>query len=288
MPISNYPVVTGGGAVQLLTRKAVITTSSTWTHPDGASADEPKLVLAVVFGAGGGGGPGGGASSTSNGNGSCFAGSGGGSGSIVAQELTVTGDLTVVVGAAGTGGASTANAYWPGTIGLRGGTTSLESTSPDNRLQATGGHGGNRGLGGNPGQWQGGLTTYLLPILGGLGANQGGSVTDTVGQNGSANGARDAVFPMFLAAGSGGGGGSVTPGVGNAGGTGGQSQVGNGGNGGTGVTGTGTQVGNAGTNGSGYGSGGGGGSAAWSATAYGSATGGAGGNGAPGAVIIYY
>ena len=83
MGISTLGATASGGQ---FTRAEILTTSGTWTHPDGASAQNPKPIYVVLTGGGGGGGyyGGGGASGVptshhggggGSGGGACFAGS---------------------------------------------------------------------------------------------------------------------------------------------------------------------------------------------------------------------
>lgn len=57
MAISQFPTSSGGGgAPSPLTRVDVINSTTTWTHPDGASEENPKVVFVQMVGGGGAGG----------------------------------------------------------------------------------------------------------------------------------------------------------------------------------------------------------------------------------------
>ena|GEM_PF-5121942 len=241
-----------------------ITSSQSWTCPQGVT----KIGLFMV----GGGGPGGAGSGGSGG--------GGGGGHTVFRYI-----VNVTPGQS-----------YPITIGGSGGTTSAFSLSANagsaggvSSVANVGGNGGSGGGGGGGGGGSGGSNGY-----GGSGGSNGsvggpGSTGTTMsggapggGGNGDRNSARDP-FTGRSYAGGGGGGGSFNNGT--AGGPGGRGGSG-GGNGGTGSPGPGmpASAGASGVANTGGGGGGGGGGAVGGVAA----PGGAGGAGGSGIVIIYY
>ena len=124
MPISSI----GASTPSLLSRVAILTSSGTWTHPDGASAGSPKTVYVILSG-GGAGGAGGstanpGATSTAAGSG--LAG-GGASGCVNEGFISVTGAVSYTIGAGGAGGTggtnSTSGSTSTGNNGSAGGST---------------------------------------------------------------------------------------------------------------------------------------------------------------------
>jgi len=301
MGISQFPIpaAASGG----LNRYEEITTTGTWTHPDGASPTNPKNVVVLLSSGGGGGGSGG----VAVGNSDNVAASGGGGGSpgiVCFYNLLVTGDLDIIIGAGGNGGAAlsitrnTAGVF-TGNPGASGGLTSVVDDS-DFVLISLSGVGG-----------PGGTATQSS-----VGPGTIGAVTPTSGQaiftpsnggNGAAVNAANAlttptivgipsnnVYGFFATAGSGGGAsagssgsnGAVTPVIfadlSNIGG--------NGGNGATASINASYSGSTAGSNGSGFssGGGGGGGGAAKDVNTTVTVTSGAGGNGTPGFVSIYY
>jgi hypothetical protein len=130
--------IVGSSAAALFTRAEILTSSGTWTHPDGASAGSPKTIYVIVSG-GGCGGAGAGAGnpgSTSTAAMSGYAG-GGSSGTVNENFMIVTGSVNYTIGAGGAGGAGGVNTSNGGTTsgnpGNPGGTTNF------NGLAAIGG-----------------------------------------------------------------------------------------------------------------------------------------------------
>jgi hypothetical protein len=291
-----------------LTRKVTLTSSQTWTHPDGASDTSPKEVFVIAFGGGGAGGSGGarkvpGTQPISR----VLAGGGGGTGGICGSLLTITGNASVVVGSAGVGPAGilrTAVGKYNGIKGGDGGNSSFSQNGILGTVFAPGGEGGGGGevdvtLG------YGFADAYdRAPFVsGGQGASRGGNAlmpdpstnNASNGRPGTADGLGsggfNGVFFRFLS-GSGGGGGSayaIASGGnfrGNLGGAGGTSPYGNGGAGGNAeYSNFGTGIAGSGGNATGIGAGGGGGG---SSVAGIDVRNGGGGNGSAGQVIIYY
>lgn len=211
----------------------VFTASGTFTQP--ASVTK---VYVRAWGGGGGGGGGAWSNGTNQNNG---AGGGGGAGEFREGTVTISGNVTVTIGAAGSGGAgSTSNT--PGTTGGNGGDTTFGT-----HVTAKGGSGGQGGQTGNPGSGgSGGAagtggsgTTFIFAQSGFAGVSGGGGVLEGQGGNGGAafgfgggdGGAGDVSAPgagkaAAGFAGGGGGGGSAATG-----------QSGNGGAGGNGAPG---------------------------------------------------
>jgi hypothetical protein len=297
MAITQFPAPNGA-----LTRREVITSSTTWTHPDGASASNPKPVYVIAVGGGGGGG--GGFSTTTNPGASLvwWGGSGGGAGFISTSENLVKAPVSITIGAGGTGGQGSPNSpYTPFGKASSGGSTSFGGTVAGSQVNlpvsAFGGEGGMfRGGGASNGS-----TTSYFRVLGGFGSSNGGEggignnlFFDT---NGESNGGFLSINSGFGPGAGGGGSGFVgdafsTPQslTATSGGLGGVSAMGNGGNGGASSTQTAAAAGlvdplTVGGNGTGNGAGGGGGGAR---NAAGTIRGGTGGNGSAGLVIIYY
>lgn len=153
MGIANIPAVS-----DLYSRIAIVTTTSTWTHPDGVSATNPKPVRAIIIGGGGGGGSGSATGTTTNGvNGG---GGGGGSGVVAVFNGHVTAGVSITIGAGGSGGAgvvSTSATTTAGNSGTSGGNTSFGN------ITAYGGQGG-----------QGAPASSNTVIGGGSGGSAGG------------------------------------------------------------------------------------------------------------------
>ena len=290
MSVSIFPAPASVASAPLFNRVAVITSSGTWTHPDGASSTAPKQILAIAIGAGGGGGSGGPSRNGSITDSRALGGGGGGAGFLSAAYVPLSGNATITIGSGGTGGAAVTNSSQDsggfGLQGSNGGATLVafpSNTFPT--LEAEGGLGGGPGAAGRLGADSAFLRgrTVMQIAYGGRGSSEGGSSSWGTGANGFSYHMGTSVFPGTLAAGSGGGGGGVDSGSSYNGGTGGTNPTGNGGNGG--ASGRGAN-GTAGSNATGYGSGGGGGGG--SSIQSGNATSGAGGAGSPGVVYIYY
>ena len=118
----SWAVPSGGGGT-IFTGFQVFTSSGTWTQPAGVT----KVMVEVWAGGGGGGG------SSFNGCNGGYAGNGGGAGAFFKGLVTVSSNITVTVGAAGTAGA-------PSATGGTGGSSSLVGTGVN--VICTGGTGG--------------------------------------------------------------------------------------------------------------------------------------------------
>lgn len=153
MAVSSFNSAAGAaGAPTPLSRVDTITSSQTWTHPDGF--DEPRLVRILLSGGGGGGGGGALRGSVYNDD---FAGGGGGGGGGFMREVEffVSGPLSLTIGAAGNGAAATSfsannfsNNSRIGTNGLSGNSGGLTSVSDPSfgwSMSASGGGGGSAG-----------------------------------------------------------------------------------------------------------------------------------------------
>ena len=180
----------------------VFTSNGTWNLPTGTTE-----VWVEVYGGGGGGG-----GSTSG----AFAGGGGGAGGVAQGYVTVSGNMTVTVGAGGAAGTASSN-------GGNGGSSSFGT------LTANGGGGG----------YYGTASLYGVGGLGGSATN--GNIDQTGGMGGSAQGSSGAPAPNGGSnnRGAGGEGGNATTGsTGSAGNTygggGGGGETANGGAGGGG------------------------------------------------------
>lgn len=93
----------GGGSA--FTRAEILTTSGTWTHPDGASTSSPKTVYAIISGGGAGGSGGSRANPSSTSTASMSGlGAGGASGTVVEGFVQITGPISYTIGSGGTGG----------------------------------------------------------------------------------------------------------------------------------------------------------------------------------------
>lgn len=309
MAINQYPEIPS-----FYKRVQVFASSGTFVHPDGYNSNQPVYVIVM----GGGGGGASGASKASVPAAFVATSAGGASGTVSSSLLHITADVSVTVGAGGTGGAAAVDTG-NGNPGVSGGSSSF-----GNYLLTGGGGGSSRYL-------TSGLQ-FLSGASGGTGANNQVISANTAaavagknglsfgassiywnssaqmigkGQNGYeilAYGATSAQIAMatqgplnpfsLYCSGSGAEGGWTYGNVSAqtaAGGTGGIGYYGNGGNGGAcfHTIGTTAATGVAGTNGSGYGAGGGGGGAA-TATGAAVVTSGKGGNGSAGLVVVFY
>ncbi len=295
------------------TRTAIITTTSTFVHPEGYS--QPRQVRIIRYN-GGNGGTGGNARSNLT-NQSITGGFAGGSSFVEVAEIAISSNLNITIGAGGSGGAggsqtsaTTTAAAVTGTTGSVGGTTTVIGTGVNLILANT-----------NFFSMFTSLTTTTQFGLSGGGQNA--SISTSAGDGGSnarggfsqgnatraVNGLLDATLTTnaigvlmgtgmlnanALAPAGGGGGGSVGSGLAIlSAGTGAQHAYfptlsGNGGSAaaGAGADATGSNGANGGIMGNG--GGGGGGASATNSGVSRTATGGNGGNGGAGGVIIYY
>jgi hypothetical protein len=161
MGISIFPTPS---SVTPYSRFDMITTSTTWAHPDGYAS--PRSVKVIIMGGGGGGGAGGAWSSIGSGNSLACGGAGGGSGFVTVGEYIVTTDTVVTIGSGGAGGESvvtTGSGSTQGNSGNTGGTTYFGN------LSAPGGGGGSGGRVSTD-------TTYNTYSSGGSGGSGGGNV----------------------------------------------------------------------------------------------------------------
>lgn len=295
MGISILNPAAAAAAFSGLTRRDQVTSTGTWTHPDGASSENKKQAVVIALGGGGGGASGGNAIDNVNVV-SCSGGSGGSAGAATWSEFLVTGTLTITIGSGGTGGAAKVLFGDPdrsntGNAGSIGGSTTVVDASGFGII-AYGGTGGVAGTGNN-----GGTVDTAAPAQ----ATYSQNITTSAGVGGIGGGERagdsatrpsDNVYGSFATGGSGGGGSSASTAY--SGGTTSNpfaGMPGTGGNGGAGaLSDNANATATAGSNGSGYGAGGGGGGGTaikYASTAR-TGTSGAGGNGAPGSVWIYY
>ena len=275
----------------LYSRVAIVTSSSTWTHPDGYSSPRPVKIIAV---GGGQGGQGGAAKlattyALTNVNG----GTGGDANTVILTEGWMTSNLSITIGAGSSGGSggsvSGAAGNSNGTLASAGGSTIVSSSdfylatgvtsASDNNPRFTG---ISAPSGGN------GQSSYTSLNTTSINSNNSFMVGDSTSTTNANLHRHLQVYNLLpLGGASGGGGQSTTP---TTGGTG-YAGAGSGGAGtystSTGITLTAT----AGTAATRYGAGGGGGGCAHivNATLTGTtATGGSGGAGADGVVVIYY
>jgi hypothetical protein len=113
----------------LYSRVALVTSSSTWAHPDGYASPRPVKIVKIN---GGNGGKGGGIDMTNaNIDNNAQNAPGGGSGFVQINESYITGDLSVVIGAGGSGGqgafatSSSTTVYTSTFMAAYGGTTTV-------------------------------------------------------------------------------------------------------------------------------------------------------------------
>ena len=137
MAIATFPAASGApttaeiSAAIPFTRMSYVTTTSTWTHPDGYSVPRPVKIVAIN---GGGGGQSGQAqvnTTNSTGQESAF---GGGSSFILVHDTFTTSNLSITIGAGGTGGSaptitSVTTSSVVGGAGGSGGTTTVIGSS---------------------------------------------------------------------------------------------------------------------------------------------------------------
>lgn len=294
-------------------RFELVTTTSTWTHPQGAS---PNKLIRIIACSGGGGGSSGSAYSQASSSTGGAGGGGGGAGFIAYTEGIYSASLSITIGAGGSGGAArggSSNIQLDPASGSDGGDTTVSGgniyviatvkqySGYDPAVGVSTGNAGSSFYGGN-GSSGGGAGAYFSDV-GGEGGNLGyGAREGQISSRGfgylpffNASTSFDWTnYNPFLAQwapGGGGGGGNYYV-VLNAAGSGGKGFYNNnGGAGGAGafnnsnsnaVTAT---AGSAGTRGGG---GGGGGAALQGFSTPGVATSGAGGAGGAGWVLIYY
>jgi hypothetical protein len=191
MGLTVFPPAAGG--LKLYTQ--TFTSSGTFTLPSGYGASNPLQATVLVVGGGGGGG-GGGRNNIFNGN--AWGGAGGGSGiAYYLQDILLTENQTVTIGAGGIGGAgatsTTNNVAFAGNSGTDGGNTSFGVYTA-------------RGGGYGPGGGGGGDDNFNS----GTAARAGTSITDNI--FGSLSGGRVPDFTptnnSFIGQASGGPGGS--------------------------------------------------------------------------------
>jgi len=304
MAIEQFPAPAG------LTRLAVISSSQTWTHPDGASSTSPKPVFVIAVGGGGGGGSGasqGQFDSSSYLNNVIGGGGGGGAGNIEAFENLVYAPVTVTIGAGGSGGTGIGNggSQGPGNPGSNGGNTSFGTDAIDSQVRipilALGGQGGQTGA--FVQNIQATANAYIRSAPGGVGSSIGGEgiiIGSFFDKAGYSAGAFGSGFPGFLSA-AGGGGAGIYVADNSTGvprrklsirGLGGRALTGNGGDGGIAVLNAviGNVFGGTGGSATAVGGGGGGGGAGGNTQPSGTnqGVGGTGGAGGAGRVYIYH
>jgi hypothetical protein len=293
MSITVFPPVSSSGKV--FTRLATVTSSGTWTHPDGASTGSPKEVFVVAIGGGGGGAGGGARALGGAGNSGGVSGSGGGGSGFVAYgETLVFAPVSVSIGAGGTGGAGAGSNQPNNTFKAGdGGVTSFGTLGGDTTskffIRAMGGLGpfsapsitqANQTVSGGAGQSSGGIGYSIesfATIAGGVGGSDFGKSSMPIGSGGSGGGSGGVWTFNFNA-------------VQFTGALGGLHSTGNGGNGANGRhvnTATVGEQGNAGGNATGRGAGGGagGGIMNWASAA---TVGGVGGAGSAGVIYIFH
>jgi hypothetical protein len=118
----------GPAAASGFSRAEILTSSGTWTHPDGASVGSPKSIYVILVG-GGGGGAGGSCATPSSTTDAAMSGVAGGGASGVVNEnfMTVTGSVTYTIGSGGAGGTgnsvTSSGSTNAGNSGGTGGTT---------------------------------------------------------------------------------------------------------------------------------------------------------------------
>jgi hypothetical protein len=168
MGISVFPAPGSG----LIRKSQTFTSSGTFTLPAGYGAGQPLIIDAEVGGGGGGGGSGAFAAARSGGGG------GGGSGVVTLfNNIALTANATITIGAGGTGGAASTGV---GNNGTSGGASDINST-----YYSPGGGAGTGGLttaGVQRGfairsrgyQIQGGYSSSLRGGVGGGGGSGGG------------------------------------------------------------------------------------------------------------------
>jgi len=116
MGLSVFPTASSSG---LIRKSQTFTSSGTFTLPTGYGAGQPLIIDAEVGGGGGGGGSGAFAAARSGGGG------GGGSGVVTLfNNISLTANATITIGAGGTGGAASTGV---GNNGASGGTTDIDS-----------------------------------------------------------------------------------------------------------------------------------------------------------------
>lgn len=188
MALSQIPLPS---TVSGFSRSAIITTSGTWVHPDGASSQSPKPIYIQMTGGGGSGCSGTAIANIGTSGYFILGGMGGASGTVVETYAILTGNLTISIGAGGpqTDIPSTSTSSQSIRTGSTGGTTTVTFPSPFGSLRAEGGNSGsNNGSGGS------GQSGRNSPVSGGTAspfgelvqASAGGGV---VGSSGLSSGA---------------------------------------------------------------------------------------------------
>jgi hypothetical protein len=187
MGIATFPPASSASG---FSRSALITSSGTWTHPDGASGSSPKPIMIQMSGGGGGGASGCAVANISTGNYFNHGGGGGSSGVVLETYAITTGTLTITIGSGGSGGGSTntTSTSYNSTSGSPGGTTTIAFPSPFGTLRARG------GIGGYGGYAQSSGTVYTSGFCGGTASPQGTELqastgAGVVGANGMSDGA---------------------------------------------------------------------------------------------------
>jgi hypothetical protein len=189
MGIATFPPASSASG---FSRSALITSSGTWTHPDGASGSSPKPIMIQMTGGGGGGSSGVATANISTGAYGIAGGGGGSSGLVVETYAVCTGTLTLTVGAGGNGGSARTTTTTTGNsnAGNDGGITQITFPLPFRTLIASGG----KGHEGNYAQGSGNIITTGMsggtasPSTLSFAANTGSGV---VGLNGLSAGASD-------------------------------------------------------------------------------------------------
>lgn len=159
MGINQFPEPSAqSSGEEILDSVDVVTSTGTWTHPKGASTENPKRIVAVIIGGGGGGG--GVIGYNANQASTPSHGSGGGGGYYKVVDAIITSSQSVTIGSGGSAGSGFPYAGTvPSTQAGSGGQTSFSDIS------ASGGTGGIAG--GVP-------SAYPAPVAaGGGGASKG-------------------------------------------------------------------------------------------------------------------
>jgi len=300
----------------LYTRMALVTSTGTWSHPDGYGSPRPVKVL--VYNGGFGGFAGRAQIFSALGSAGSNNGGGGSSGYVFEQDGFITSDLSITVGAGGSGqsnitATTTSVAGVPTAVPGIPGTTIVTGTGMNINISTTSVHqlvysnlnmvSSNilRGVSGGGAGDRSAFTTALIGGSNGFGGQrEDGQETNTTRQgtsilpssNNTAFGFMDALI-KYSNGGGGGGGCFTTAGSAGVGSRGGAGALGlsSGGTGGAAAVGIGADAtANAGGTGGAFGGGGGGGGGAFVVTTNISrtVTSGAGGDGGAGGVVIFF